>query len=114
MNLSSKDLSLGLSGEGGRHGATFRADRNMRYASTAVCVRTPVAYLSTIAYERRRAVDPDPAISLPACSPPPRTSPPGGPKGRPYCNCRCARRASHACETGAEEWLRPGPTTRMG
>jgi putative transposase len=50
--------------------------------------------------------------SLPACSPPSRTSPSGGPKG-PSLTAAARAGWSHL-RAGTEEWLRRGPNKRMG
>ena len=73
-----------------------------------------IGYLSPIDYERRHqaaAVDPD-AFSLPPCSRPSRTSPPGGRRTRPSLTA-AARGSRVTARVGTEELLRWGSNQRM-
>ena len=60
---------------------------------------------------RRRRLIPT-HVSLPPCSRPSRTSPPGGPKRGPSLTA-AARDGRTIVRAGTEEWLRRGPNQRM-
>jgi putative transposase len=73
-----------------------------------------IGYLSPIDYERRHhapARSIPTQASLPSCSRPSRTSPPGGPKRGPSLTA-AARNGRTIVRVGTEEWLR-GPNQRM-
>ena len=73
-----------------------------------------IGYRSPVDYERQHqatAVIPT-HTSLPPCSRPSRTSPPGGPKMGPSLTA-AARDSRTIVRVGTEEWLRQGPNQRM-
>ena len=74
-----------------------------------------IGYLSPIDYERQHHAESSRSrthASLPSCSRPSRTSPPGGPKAGPSLTA-AARDGRTIVRAGTEEWLNRGPNKRI-